>query len=130
VTAPAGRQPRLLRAGTLPPGQPTPGMRREEAFAGDGTWTGVVHTDAGAVSGWHHHGGHSTTIYVVTGRFRLEYPDGAGLGALDAGPGDFLHVPPGLVHREANPGDRPSTAVLLRTGTGPVVVNVAAPPGG
>ena len=98
------RPARLLRAGELTPGQPTPGMAREEAFVSAGSWTGLVHTEPGRVSGWHHHGGYETTIYVVTGRFRLEHADGAATAVLDAGPGDFLHIPPALVHRESNPG--------------------------
>ena len=44
-----------------------------------------------------------------------------------AGPGDFLHVPRGAVHRESNPSDQPSAAVVLRAGTGEVVVNVEGP---
>jgi uncharacterized RmlC-like cupin family protein len=122
-------RPQLRRRDSLAPGHPTSGMRREEAFATARSWTGVVHTDPGAASGWHHHGDYETTIYVATGSLRLEYADRGGTAALDAGPGDFLFVPARLAHRELNPGAEESTAVLLRTGQGPPVVNLAGPDG-
>ena len=37
-------------------GQPTPGMAREQAIQTDGMWAGYVTTEAGTISGWHHHG--------------------------------------------------------------------------
>jgi hypothetical protein len=37
-------------------GQMTPGMRREQAASTDRSWAGQVTTEAGMVSGWHHHG--------------------------------------------------------------------------
>ncbi len=45
----------------------------------------------------------------------------------EAGPGDFLHVPRGAIHREGNPGDEESRLVVVRAGHGPAVVNVDAP---
>jgi uncharacterized RmlC-like cupin family protein len=59
---------------------------------------------------------------VVSGVLRLEM-DGVA-GYVDAGPGDFVHVPPYCVHRESNPGDEPSLAVLARAGGGVPTVNV------
>src|SRR5207248_755578 len=38
------------------PAQRTPGMLREEAFTGEGTWIGTVRTEPGVETGWHHHG--------------------------------------------------------------------------
>ncbi len=101
-------------------------MHREQAFAVDGRWAGLVHTDPGSSSGWHHHGEHETSLYVVSGRMRLSFgPRGA--DELDAGPGDFLHVPAWTVHRETNPTDQPATAVIARAGRGVVTVNVDGP---
>lgn len=60
------------------PGPGTPGMDRQEAFATEGTWSGFVRTEAGMVSGWHHHGDWESVIYVLTGALRMEFgPDGA-----------------------------------------------------
>jgi uncharacterized RmlC-like cupin family protein len=117
---------RVVRGGELAPADPTPGMRRERAFETDGMWTGVVRTEPGATSGWHHHGDHDTTIYLVDGAMRLEFGPGGGQ-AVDAGPGDFVLVPKHTVHREANPTDGRSTAVVVRAGTGPPTVNVDGP---
>jgi uncharacterized RmlC-like cupin family protein len=46
---------------------------------------------------------------------------------VEAGPGDFLHVPKGAIHREGNPGDEESRLVVVRAGHGPAVVNVDGP---
>lgn len=104
---------------------PTPGMTREHAIAERGLWAGVVRTEPGMVSGWHHHGAHQTTIYVAEGTLRMESAEDAS----DAGPGDFIHIPPGVIHRESNPGDAPNLAVFSRFGEGEVTVNVAGPTG-
>ena len=47
------------------PGPSTPGMERQQAVATDSMWSGVARTQAGMVSGWHHHGEYETTIYVL-----------------------------------------------------------------
>ena len=54
-------------------GAPTPGMTRGQAIATDGIWAGIVHTDAGMLSGWHHHGEYETSIYVISGALRMEF---------------------------------------------------------
>jgi uncharacterized RmlC-like cupin family protein len=107
-------------------GDQTPGMTREQATATDGLWAGLVRTDAGMVSGWHHHGEYETSIYVLTGTLRMESgPTGESI--IEAGPGDFLFVPKGAIHREANPGDTESQIVVVRAGHGPPVINVYGP---
>lgn len=105
---------------------PTPGMAREEAITADGMWAGFVRTAAGAVSGWHHHGAYSTSIYVITGGLRMESGRG-GTSVVEAGPGDFLYVPPGAVHRESNPAETESHIVVVRAGQGPPTINVDGP---
>lgn len=117
---------RVVRQAELVDGDPTPGMHRQVAFAGDALWAGLVHTEPGAASGWHHHGDHETSLYVVAGTMRLDFgADGA--QTVDAGPGEFVRVPPHTVHRESNPGDGRSTAVIGRAGSGPPTVNVDGP---
>lgn len=44
-------------------GLQTPGMRREEAFADEASWVGLVRAEPGQVSGWHHHGDYETFFY-------------------------------------------------------------------
>lgn len=107
-------------------GDPTPGMTRRVALQTDDMWSGTVDTEPGAVSGWHHHGDHDTTLYIVSGRMRLESgPDGEAV--VEAGPGDFLRVPAGAIHRESNPGDATSHAVIVRCGHGTPTINVDGP---
>ena len=117
---------RVVRPDELVAADPTAGMRRQRAFEAPGLWAGVVDTDPGAASGWHHHGEHESSLYVVSGRMRLEFgPDGRSW--VEAGPGDFVHVPAGTVHRESNPGDVVSRAVIARAGEGAPTVNVDGP---
>ena len=122
-----GAPVRVIRAADLEPADPTPGMARSRAFESGLLWAGQVVTEPGAVSGWHHHDVNDTSIYVVEGVLRLEF-EGYD-GHLDAGPGDFVHVPAHTVHRESNPTEAPSRAVLARAGGGVPTVNVEAPPG-
>lgn len=104
-------------------GQPTPGMTRSEAIVFDDIWSGTAVTEPGAVSGWHHHGDHDTVVYVVSGVFDVETSDGI-VRAVD---GDFVHVPARVIHREGNSSQDVAEVVLVRRGTGPVVVNVDGP---
>ena len=120
------RPVRSVSADQLRDADPTPGMHRQVAFEAPGLWAGLVHTEPGASSGWHHHGDHETSLYVVEGSMRLEFGP-AGAESVDAGPGSFLHVPAHTVHRESNPGDDRSTAVIARAGTGVPTVNVDGP---
>ncbi len=117
---------RVVRASELTSADPTPGMERQNAFEAPGLWAGQVETAPGAVSGWHHHDSNESSLYVVAGVLRLEF-EGYD-GHVDAGPGDFVHVPAHTVHRESNPTDAPSLAVIARAGDGIPTVNVDAPP--
>lgn len=108
------------------PGQPTPGMTRSEAIVVDDIWSGTAVTEPGAVSGWHHHAGHDTILYVTRGAFDVETAE----GVVHASAGDFVHVPPHVIHREGNSSDATAEVVLVRRGSGPVVVNVDGPDAG
>ena len=103
---------------------PTPGMTRAHAIEAPGLTSGTVSVGPGVMSGWHHHGTHETSIHVLKGSLKMEFPD----GAIEAKEGDFIHVPAGAVHRESNPGSEPNLAVFSRAGSGTVTVNVEAPP--
>ena len=112
---------------TLEPADPTSGMQRERAFEVPQLWSGRVTTAPGAVSGWHHHTGNDSMLYVVSGVLRLEF-DGYD-EFLDAEAGDFVHVPSYTVHRESNPLGVPSVAVIARAGGDTPTVNVEPPTG-
>lgn len=107
-------------------GDPTPGMMREQAVDTEGVWGGLVRTQPGMTSAWHHHGEHETAIYVLAGALRVESgPSGAEV--TEGRPGDFVHVPKGVIHRESNPSDEQSQLVVLRAGAGQPTINVDGP---
>jgi uncharacterized RmlC-like cupin family protein len=121
-------RPRAIGAAqrTTAAGPATPGMVREQAFAGDDRWVGVVRTEPGVRSGWHHHGGTDTYFYVLRGAMEFEFGPG-GHEHLRVGAGDFVHMPHGLIHREATTSDQPAEVALVRIGPGTPVVNVEGP---
>lgn len=105
----------------------TQGMQRGEAFSSDGFWIGFSTVSEGAETGWHHHGDYESYLYIVGGEVRFEYGP-AGEHGVAAGPGDFVHVPAHLVHREMAPSG--GAAVVVRSGGhGPSTINVESPSG-
>jgi len=122
-----GKEPRLIRARERHrETTQTAGMIREEAVNSDGLWVGVVRTEAGRFSSWHHHGAHRSVIYVISGQVQVECGPG-GTTKLQARPGDCIYLPPGEIHREGNGGPEESEIVVIRSGEGELVVNVAGP---
>jgi uncharacterized RmlC-like cupin family protein len=110
----------------------TPGMQRaaaiDHARAGaEKLWAGTVRIDPGAKTGAHHHGELESVIYVVSGRARMRWGTRLEFVA-EAGPGDFIFVPPYVPHQEINAGaNEPLHCVLVRSGQEPVVVNLDMP---
>jgi len=121
---------RIIRSGELDHNTPqTPGMDRAEAISrarvgAQKLWAGTVVVQPNAKTGPHHHGELETVIYVVRGRARFRWGDS--LEFVDeAGPGDFVYVPPYVPHQELNARkDEPVEAVIVRSGQEPVVVNL------
>jgi uncharacterized RmlC-like cupin family protein len=114
---------RRVTPGERTPADPTPGIERSAAIVHGDLWSGVASTGPGVVSGWHHHGEHDSIVYVVRGAFDVETAD----GVTQAEAGDFVHSPAHTVHREGNSSTETAEVVLVRRGTGPVVVNVDEP---
>ena len=56
----------------------------------------------------------------------MEFGPG-GSSAVAAGPGDFVYVPKGVVHRESNPSAEPADIVVVRAGLGQSTINVDGP---
>ena len=66
-------------------------------------------------------------IYVVRGRARLRWGDRLEFVA-EAGPGDFIYVPPYVPHQEINAAPHePLECVLVRSDQDAVVVNLDIP---
>ena len=124
---------RIVRLGQLDAGTPqTPGMHREAAVSrasagAEKLWAGTVTSQPGAKTGPHHHGPLECVIYVLRGRARMRWGDRLEF-ASDAGPGDFIYVPPHVPHQEINASaDEPLSCVVVRSDQEPVVVNLAVP---
>ena len=106
----------------------TPGMTRAAAITHARTgarklWAGSVAIHPNAKTGPHHHGELESIIYIVNGRARMRWGERLEFVA-EAGPGDFIFVPPYVPHQEINAADQPLTCVVVRSGQEPVVVNL------
>lgn len=88
-------------------------------------WAGAVSFCPNAQTGPHHHGELESVIYVVSGRARMRWGERLEYVA-DAGPGDFIYVPPFVPHQELNASvDEPLVCVLVRNNQEPIVVKLA-----
>lgn len=116
----------ILSGASLDEAIATPGMVRRDGLIAGHVRVIHVRTAPGTASGWHHHAEHETVGYVLAGRLRLEWGPG-GERLVDAGPGDYFRIPPGVVHRESNPDAEEQVVVGFRIGTGVSVVNVDGP---
>ena len=120
---------RVVKAGTLDQNTAqTPGMSRAAAITrarvgAEKLWAGTVTIQPSAKTGAHHHGDLESVIYVVKGRARMRWGNRLEFLA-EAGPGDFIYVPPYVPHQEINAADEPLECVLMRSGQDPVVVNL------
>jgi uncharacterized RmlC-like cupin family protein len=121
---------RIVHATELDNNTPqTPGMNRAAAITharagASKLWAGTVTIHPNAKTGAHHHGELESVIYVVKGRARMRWGDHLEFVA-EAGPGDFIYVPPFVPHQEINANsDEPLECVLVRSGQDPIVVNL------
>lgn len=125
---------RVIRADDRVPDTASGAMRREAAVSGETVgasrlWVGYVELDPGLVSAVHHHGESESVIYVVSGRARFAWGDDLS-NVVDAGAGDFVWVPPRVVHAEINPSPSETTrTVVVRSTQEAIVVNLPEPDG-
>ena len=107
----------------------TPGMFRQAAInharvGAQKIWAGTVAIEPNAKTGVHHHGELESVIYVVSGKARMRWGERLEFVA-EAGPGDFIYVPPFVPHQEINADpDNPLQCVLVRSDNEAVVVNI------
>jgi uncharacterized RmlC-like cupin family protein len=107
----------------------TPGMTRaaaiNNAIAGaNKLWAGSVEIHPNAKTAPHHHGELESIIYVISGKARMRWGEKLEYAA-DAGPGDFIFVPPYVPHQEINAlENEPLLCVVVRSDQEPVVVNL------
>jgi uncharacterized RmlC-like cupin family protein len=124
----------VVPGGSLDPNTAqTPGMDRKTAinFARAGArklWAGTVDIKPNAKTGAHHHGALESVIYVVRGRARMRWGEQLEFVA-EAGPGDFIYVPPFVPHQEINASQTELLeCVLVRSDNEAVVVNLDIEP--
>jgi uncharacterized RmlC-like cupin family protein len=125
---------KIIRADQLDSNTPqTPGMSRAAAITHARTgasklWAGTVNIHANARTGPHHHGELESVIYVVSGKARMRWGERLEYVA-DAGPGDFIYVPPFVPHQEINASrEELLSCVIVRSDQEPVVVNLEIAP--
>ena len=123
---------RVVHADELDTNTPqTEGMTRAAAISNARTgaeklWAGTVVIHPNAKTGAHHHGPVESVIYVVSGRAQMRWGDRLEYTA-DAGPGDFIYIPPFVPHQEINASGESLSCVICRSGQEPVVVNLDLP---
>src|SRR5918997_6049474 len=111
----------------------TPGMNRAAAInlarvGAQKIWAGTVHIHPDAKTGAHHHGELESVIYVLKGRARMRWGEKLEFVA-EAGPGDFIYVPPYVPHQEINAStDESLECLLVRSDNEAVVVNLDIEP--
>jgi uncharacterized RmlC-like cupin family protein len=107
----------------------TPGMDRAVAIdrvrvGAQQIWAGTVHIHPDAKTGAHHHGALESVIYVLRGKARMRWGERLEFTA-EAGPGDFIFVPPFVPHQEINASaDEVLECVLIRSDSETVVINL------
>lgn len=111
----------------------TPGMDRKAAInlarvGAQKIWAGTVAIHPNAKTGAHHHGALESVIYIIRGKARMRWGDNLEFTA-EAGPGDFIFVPPYVPHQEINASpDEVLECVLVRSDNEAVVVNLDIEP--
>ncbi|HEX5280703.1 MAG TPA: cupin domain-containing protein [Micropepsaceae bacterium] len=107
----------------------TAGMERKAAIdharvGAQKIWAGTVNIHPDARTGAHHHGALESVIYVVRGRARMRWGEKLEFTA-EAGPGDFIFVPPFVPHQEINASTTELLeCVIIRSDNEAVVVNL------
>mgnify|MGYP005666789429 CR=1 FL=1 len=111
----------------------TLGMNRKAAinFARTGAqklWAGTVTIEPNAKTGAHHHGHLESVIYVIKGTARMRWGESLEFCA-EAGPGDFIYVPPYVPHQEINANkDEILECVLCRSDGEAIAINIDIEP--
>lgn len=119
----------VVRESELKGSTSTRGITRDKAFESDDITFSHPRVPGGVVSDWHHHAARNLYGFVVSGRLRLEYGS-KGEKVANLEPGDFFHIPPGLVHRDVNPDKKQEARIMnILLGKGLLVVEVSGPEG-
>jgi uncharacterized RmlC-like cupin family protein len=125
---------RVIPAGDRCPEQASGAMLRESAIAestvgAQKIWLGYVELGPGLISAVHHHGEAESGIYIISGDAR--FFSGEQLDqSCEAHAGDFVWVPPHIVHVEMNTSaNEPVRMVVARSTQASLTVNLPTPAG-
>jgi len=89
------------------------GVSAESAGA-TGICMHLLEMPPGASAKPHYHEAHETAIFALEGVSEMRY--GPNLErVMRVEPGDFVYIPPGVLHQPYNPGDSVVRAVIART---------------
>lgn len=125
---------RVIRPADRTPDAASGPMLREAAISrglvgAQKIWLGYVELGPSHSSAVHHHGEAESAIYIVSGRARFFVGDQL-QDTYDAEAGDFVWVPPYVVHVEMNGSDtEPLRTVVARSTQETLVFNVPTPQG-
>jgi uncharacterized RmlC-like cupin family protein len=101
----------------------------QETVGAQKIWLGYVELGPGLISAVHHHGEAESGIYIISGNARFYAGDQLDQ-AQEAHAGDFVWVPPHLVHVEMNMSrDEPVRMVVARSTQAALTFNLPAPAG-
>jgi uncharacterized RmlC-like cupin family protein len=76
-------------------------------------YSSIVSTAPGDRTRVHHHGACETSIYIMSGAASYTYGPTGLEHAFEAVAGDFVYIPAGEIHVEANASDREPLVVVL-----------------
>ncbi|MGH9102289.1 MAG: cupin domain-containing protein [Acidimicrobiales bacterium] len=120
----------VMRPGDLDGNTPqTPGLKRFEAVSSrlsesKELWMGLSVLPVGARTGVHHHGDSETALYVLRGVGRWWVGDDLD-DPREAHAGDFVFIPPNVVHWEENGSPtEPVEMIVARSTQDAIVVNL------
>src|SRR5205807_5310224 len=125
---------RVISASDRCPDQASGAMLREAAIAqntvgAEKIWLGYVELGPGLTSAVHHHGEAESGIYIISGQARFFAGDKLDQ-AQEAHAGDFVWVPPHLVHVEMNASPtEPVRMVVARSTQAALTFNLPTPEG-
>jgi uncharacterized RmlC-like cupin family protein len=100
----------------------------DEAGVGARTlWVGRVMIQPSTTSGAHHHGDCESAIFVISGSAIFRYGN-ALQHTVEARPGDYLYIPPNVIHQELNLSTSEAIdCIVIRDSQENLVINIDLP---
>ena len=114
---------RVVRGGDLSVGDQSDGIARQMDQVDEHVSLALATIGPNVMSGWHHHGDHTSCVYVLKGSLHIDWgPNGR--EGIDLTAGDFYVVAANTIHREGNRGSDDVQLAAFYLGSGPVLVTL------